>query len=73
MPLIFRKLKVVTFFFFLLPNLNLFSHAHMMGVYSSEEEAKKKSLELACVGIHKNKGKWLPCENEEELHRYLRK
>ena len=44
----------------------------MRGTFSSEQEAEKKSLELGCVGTHKNQDKWLPCENEKELHRYLR-
>ena len=34
---------------------------------------KKKSLELGCKGIHKNRDKWMPCKNEKELHIYLRK
>ena len=38
-----------------------------------EEEALKKSLTIGCKGIHKNKDKWLPCSNEKELHKYLRK
>ena len=45
----------------------------MKGTFSTEKEAEKKSLELGCVGIHKNQDKWLPCENENELHKYLRK
>ena len=44
----------------------------MRGTYSSEQEALKKSLELGCIGTHKNQDKWLPCENEKELHKYLR-
>ena len=45
----------------------------MKGTFSSEKNAEKKSLELGCIGTHKNKDKWLPCENEKELHKYLRK
>ena len=44
----------------------------MKGTFSTEKEAEKKSLTLGCVGTHKNQDKWLPCENEKELHRYLR-
>tara|TARA_A100001388_G_scaffold70156_1_gene49715 strand:- start:268 stop:405 length:138 start_codon:yes stop_codon:yes gene_type:complete len=44
----------------------------MRGKFSTEEEAEKKSLELGCVGIHKNQDKWLPCKNEKELHNFLR-
>tara|TARA_A100001035_G_scaffold226350_1_gene187379 strand:+ start:674 stop:811 length:138 start_codon:yes stop_codon:yes gene_type:complete len=45
----------------------------MRGTFTSEVEAKNRSLELGCDGIHKNQDKWLPCENEKELHRHLRK
>ena len=45
----------------------------MKGTFSTQKEAEKKSLELLCVGTHKNQDKWLPCENEKELHKYLRK
>ena len=71
--IVLKKTKIVTSFFFLLINFNLYSHAHMNGIFSTEKAAEKKSLELGCEGIHKNQDKWLPCENEKELHRYLRK
>ena len=71
--ILLKKTKIFTSFFFLLINLNNYSHAHMKGTYSSEKDAEKKSKELGCVGIHKNQDKWLPCENEKELHKYLRK
>ena len=45
----------------------------MRGEFLSEEDAENKSLELGCEGIHKNQDKWLPCKNEKELHRFLRK
>ena len=73
MAFIFKKIKTLTFFFFIFLNFDLSSNAHMKGTYSTEKEAQKKSLELDCVGIHKNQDKWLPCENEKELHKYLRK
>ena len=68
-----RNLKLFIIFFFLTLNFNNFSHAHMRGTFSSEQDALKRSLELGCVGTHKNQDKWLPCENEKELHKYLRK
>ena len=73
MQIVFRKLKFFIFFFFLPINFNDYSHAHMRGSFSSEQEAINRSLELGCEGIHKNQGKWLPCQNEKELHIYLRK
>ena len=73
MTFVFKKIKTLTFFFFIFLNFNLSSIAHMKGTFSTEKEAEKKSLELGCVGIHKNQDKWLPCENENGLHKYLRK
>ena len=73
MNFIFRIIKNIIFLFFIFPNYNLYSNAHITGKYSKEKEAEKKSLELGCLGIHKNQDKWLPCENEKELHKYLRK
>ena len=72
MTLIFRKLKVLTLFIFISLNFNSYSHAHMKGTYSSEQDALKQSLELGCKGTHKNQEKLLPCKNEKELHKYLR-
>ena len=72
MDIILRNSKFFIFLYFLSLNFNIYSHAHMRGTFSSEQEAEKKSLELGCVGTHKNQDKWLPCENEKELHRYLR-
>ena len=73
MTFVFKKIKTLTFFFFIFINLNFSSNAHIKGTFSSEKEAEKKSSELGCVGIHQNQDKWLPCENEKELHKYLRK
>ena len=73
MTFVFKKIKILTFLFFLFLNFNNYSLAHMRGTFLSEEDAEKKSLELGCEGIHKNQDKWLACENEKELHRYLRK
>tara|TARA_B100000524_G_scaffold260534_1_gene141738 strand:- start:326 stop:547 length:222 start_codon:yes stop_codon:yes gene_type:complete len=66
-------LKPFIVLFFLSLNLSDYSHAHMKGIFSSEQDALKRSLELGCKGIHKNQDRWLPCENEKELHKYLRK
>ena len=73
MTFVLKKIKTLTFLFFIFINLNFSSHAHMKGTFSTEEDAEKESLKLGCVGIHKNQDKWLPCENEKELHKYLRK
>lgn len=70
---VFRNFKIPIMFFYLFLIFNSFSYAHIQGTFSSDKNAAKKSLELGCIGTHKNKGKWLPCENEKELHKYLRK
>ena len=70
--IVLRKIKFFIFFLLLTSNFNHYSDAHMRGTFSSEQEALKKSLELDCKGTHKNQDKWLPCENEKELHKYLR-
>ena len=73
MHIVLRKLKFFNFFFLFLPlNFNHYSHAHIRGTFSSEQEALKKSLELGCKGTHKNQDKWLPCENEKESRKFLR-
>ena len=73
MHIVLRNLKLFILLFLLSLNFKSFSNAHVRGTFSSAEDAKKKSLELGCEGIHKNLDKWLPCENEKELHIYLRK
>ena len=73
MHIFFRNLKIFIYLILLFQNLNNYSNAHMRGKFLSEKEAKNRSLELGCEGIHKNKDKWLPCKNEKELHIYLRK
>ncbi len=73
MTFFLKKIKILTLLFSLFLNFNLHSYAHMKGTFSLEKDAQKKSLELGCIGIHKNQDKWLPCENEKELHKYLKK
>ena len=73
MQIIRRNFKFFIFLFFFPQNFNYYSHAHIRGTFSSQKEAKNRSLELGCEGIHKNQDKWLPCKNEKELHIYLRK
>ena len=73
MHIIPRSLKLFIFLFSLYLNFNSYSHAHVRGTFLTEEDAKNRSLELGCDGIHKNQDKWMPCKNEQELHIYLRK
>ena len=73
MYIVLRYLKFFIFLFILSQNFSNYLHAHNKGIFSSGEDALKRSLELGCEGIHKKKDKWLPCKNEKELHKYLRK
>ena len=47
--------------------------AHSKGIYESEAEAKQRAAELGCDSVHQNDGRWMPCSDEAELHRMLRK
>ena len=47
--------------------------AHGKGLYSTEAEAQARADEIGCTTVHKNNEKWMPCANERELHRQLRK
>ena len=49
------------------------SKAHLKGIYLTESEAQEKASELGCSEIFKLKEMWMPCHNEKELHKYLRK
>ena len=73
MHIFLRNFKFFIFLFSLSLNFNSYSHAHMRGTFLSEKDAENKSLELGCEGTHKNQDKWLPCKDERELHRFLRK
>ncbi|MEL0339698.1 MAG: DUF3721 domain-containing protein [Synechococcus sp.] len=53
--------------------LPLSSQAHSTGIYKSEAEAKQRAAELGCDSVHQNNGRWMPCSDEAELHRMLRK
>ena len=47
--------------------------AHGKGLYKTESEAQDRSQELGCKTIHQNNGRWMPCRDEAELHRMLRR
>ena len=53
--------------------LPLSSEAHSTGIYKSEAEAQQRAAELGCDSVHQNNGRWMPCSDEAELHRMLRK
>ena len=47
--------------------------SHSKGIYESEAEAKQRATELGCDSVHQNNERWMPCSDEAELHRMLRK
>lgn len=47
--------------------------AHGTGIYIAKNQAEKRAKELGCDSVHQNNGRWMPCDNEAELHRMLRK
>ncbi len=49
------------------------SLGHSKGIYQSKAEAEQRAGELGCKSVHQNNGKWMPCADERELHRQLRK
>ena len=49
------------------------SHAHGKGIYQSKADAQQRASEIGCTTVHQNNGKWMPCADERELHRQLRK
>ena len=53
--------------------LPLSAQAHSTGIYNSEADAKQRATELGCDSVHQNNGRWMPCSDEAELHRMLRK
>ena len=47
--------------------------SHGKGIYDTQAEAEIRAQEIGCSTIHLNNGKWMPCADERELHRQLRK
>ena len=49
------------------------AQAHGKGIYSTEAEAQTRAHAIGCMSVHQNKGKWMPCADERELHQQLLK
>jgi len=49
------------------------AEAHGKGMYPSQPAAAARAKELNCTGTHENNGKWMPCKDEADLHRALRR
>lgn len=48
------------------------ARAHSSGIYATETEAAVRAEEIGCTTVHQNNGRWMPCSDEQELHRQLR-
>ncbi len=72
---LFSKLKLINVFLivFGFNLIDIQSKAHLRGNYLTVREAKEKAEKLGCSGTFKLKDMWMPCHNEKELHKYLRK
>ena len=46
---------------------------HSKGLYATEAEAQQRAAEIGCTTVHENNGRWMPCADERQLHRQLRK
>ena len=49
------------------------SLGHSKGIYQFKADAEQRAGEIGCKLVHQNNGKWMPCADERELHRQLRK
>ena len=49
------------------------AEAHSKGIYATEAEAADRAEEIGCTRVHQNNGRWMPCGDEQELHRQLRR
>jgi hypothetical protein len=49
------------------------SLGHSKGIYQSKADAQQRADEIGCMSVHQNNGRWMPCADEQELHRQLRK
>ena len=68
------KLKLINVFLIIF-GFNLIDielKAHLRGYYSTESEAREKAKDLGCNRTFKIKKMWMACENEKELHKYLK-
>ncbi len=43
------------------------------GLYATKAEAQQQGAEIGCASVHENNGRWMPCADEREIHRQLRK
>ena len=47
------------------------AEAHMKGMFKTRQEAEKRAAELKCKGVFVMGSLWMPCANEQMLHKAL--
>ncbi len=47
--------------------------AHMKGMFKTKQEAEQRAAELKCKGAFAMGSLWMPCANEQDLHKALQK
>jgi hypothetical protein len=47
------------------------AEAHMKGMFKTKQEAEKRAAELKCKGAFAMGSLWMPCANEQSLHKAL--
>lgn len=45
--------------------------AHTKGLFKTRQEAEKRAVELKCKGVFAMGSLWMPCANEQMLHKAL--
>jgi hypothetical protein len=45
--------------------------AHMKGMFKTKQEAEQRAAELKCKGAFAMGSLWMPCANEQVLHKAL--
>ncbi|MCT0224910.1 DUF3721 domain-containing protein [Synechococcus sp. CS-1328] len=47
------------------------AEAHMKGMFKTKQDAEKRAAELKCKGAFAMGSLWMPCANEQALHKAL--
>jgi hypothetical protein len=47
------------------------AEAHMQGMFKTKQEAEQRAAELKCKGTFAMGSLWMPCANEQALHKAL--
>jgi Protein of unknown function len=47
------------------------AEAHMKGMFKTKQEAEQRAAEIKCKGAFSMGSLWMPCANEQTLHKAL--